>query len=41
MIGQLSLTHHCLLLPLNNMNEINYYVKIIEEQKLSVREFEE
>ena len=37
LIGQLSWTHYCILLPLNDINKINYYIKIIEEQNLSVR----
>ena len=37
LIGQLSWTHYCILLPLNDINKINYYIKITEEQNLSVR----
>ncbi len=37
LIGQLSWTHYCILLPLNDINKINYYVRITEEQNLSVR----
>ena len=31
-------SHYCELLSLNNIDKINYYVKITEEQNLSVRE---
>ena len=37
LIGQLSWTHYCILLPLNDINKINYYVRITEDQNLSVR----
>ncbi len=37
LIGQLSWTHYCMLLPLKDINKINYYIKITEEQNLSVR----
>ena len=37
LIGQSSWTHYCILLPLNDINKINYYIKITEEQNLSVR----
>ncbi len=37
LIGQLSWTHYCILLPLNDINKINYYIRITEEQNLSVR----
>ena len=33
----LSWSHYVELLPLNDINEINYYIKITEEQNLSVR----
>ena len=33
----MSWTHYCILLPLNDINKINYYIKITEEQNLSVR----
>ena len=35
---QLTWSHYCELLSLNNIDKINYYVKITEEQNLSVRE---
>ncbi len=35
---QLTWSHYRLLLPIKNINEINYYVKIVKEQNLSVRE---
>ena len=35
---QLTWTHYKQLLPLNDINEINYYIKISIEQKLSYRE---
>ena len=35
---QLSWTHINALLPLKNINEINYYIKITEDGNLSVRE---
>ena len=41
MIGQLSWTHYCLLLPLNDINIINYYIGICEEENLSVRELKQ
>ena len=37
LIGQLSWTHYCILLPLNDINKINYYIKITENENLSVR----
>ena len=36
--GKLSWSHYCELLPIKDFNEIRYYIKIIEEQNLSVRE---
>ena len=39
--GLLTWTHYCLLLSLNNTNKINYYIKITEQQNLSVRELRE
>ena len=41
LIGFLSWTHWTLLLSLNNINKINYYIKITEEQNLSVRKLRE
>ena len=41
LIGQLSWTHYCLLLPIKDIDKINYYIKIVEEQNLSVRELRE
>ena len=41
LIGQLSWTHYSILLPLNDINKINYYVRITEEQNLSVRKLRE
>ena len=38
MSHQLTWSHYSELLPLNNMDKINYYIKITEEQNLSVRE---
>ena len=38
MSHQLSWSHYCELLPVNSIDKINYYVKITEEQNLSVRE---
>ena len=35
---QLTWSHYTELLPINNIDEINYYIKITEEQNLSVRE---
>ena len=35
---QLSWSHYCELLPVNSIDKINYYIKITEEEKLSVRE---
>ncbi len=37
----LTWSHYVELLPLNNINEINYYVKVIEEQNISVRKLRE
>ena len=39
--GLLTWTHYCLLLSLNNTNKINYYIKITEQQNLSVRQLRE
>ena len=36
--AQISWSHYCELLSFENINIINYYIKIIEEQNLSVRE---
>ena len=38
MSHQLTWSHYCDLLKLDNSNMINYYIKITEEQNLSVRE---
>lgn len=38
---QLSWSHYCELLPLKNINEISYYIKIATEQCLSKRELRE
>ena len=38
MSHQLSWSHYCELLPVNSIDKINYYIKIIEEENLSVRE---
>ena len=37
MSHQLSWSHYCELLPVNSIDKINYYIKIAEEQELSVR----
>lgn len=34
----LTWSHYCMLLPIKDINEINYYIKISIEQKLSYRE---
>lgn len=39
--GQLSWTHYCLLLTINDFDKINYYIKISEYQNLSVRQLRE
>ena len=36
--GKLSWSHYCELLPIKDFNKIRYYIKITEEQNLSVRE---
>ena len=36
--AQLSWSHYCEIITLNNKNEIEYYIKICEQQNLSVRE---
>ena len=36
--AQLSWSHYCELLQVNSVDKINYYIKITEEQNLSVRE---
>ena len=36
--GKLTWSHYCELLSINSIDKINYYIKIIEEQNLSVRE---
>lgn len=38
---QLSWSHVLILLPLNNVNQINYYINIISNQNLSVRQLRE
>ena len=38
---QLTWSHHCELLPLKDINEINYYIKITIEQCLSKRQLRE
>ena len=38
MSGKLSWSHYVELLSLNNINEIKYYIKVTEQQNLSVRE---
>ena len=38
---QLSWSHYCELLPLKDINEINYYIKIASEQFLSKRQLRE
>ena len=40
-IAKLSWTHYIQLLSLDNINEIKYYIKICEEQHLSVRKLRE
>ena len=37
-LQHLSYGHYVELLPINSIDKINYYIKIIEEQNLSVRE---
>ena len=37
MSHQLTWSHYSELLPVNNIDKINYYIKITEEQNLSVR----
>ena len=34
----LSWSHYCELLSLKNIKEINYYIKLVEKQNLSVRQ---
>ena len=36
--GKLTWSHYCELLSINSIDKINYYIKITEEQNLSVRE---
>jgi len=36
--GKLSWSHYCELPSIKDLDEINYYIRITEEQKLSVRE---
>ena len=38
---QLSFSHYVELLPLKDINEINYYIKIVEKQNLGVRKLRE
>ena len=38
MSHQLTWSNYCDLIPLNNINKINYYISICESQNLSVRE---
>ena len=39
--AQLTWSHYCLLLSLNLVDKIDYYIKITEEQNLSVRELKD
>ncbi len=39
--GNLNWSHYCELLSINNIDEINYYIMITEQQNLSVRELRE
>ena len=39
--GNLNWSHYVELLSINNINEINYYIKITDQQNLSVRELRE
>ena len=39
MFGQLTWSHYLELLKITDNNIINYYIKVVEEQNLSVREF--
>ena len=41
MPAQLTWSHYCILLSLKNDEEINYYIKITEEQYLSKRQLRE
>ena len=41
MSRKLTWSHYCELLSIDNVNEINYYIKITEEHNLSVRELRE
>ena len=36
--GKLTWSHYCGLLSINSIDKINYYIKITEEENLSVRE---
>ena len=38
MSHQLSWSHYCELLPVNSIDKINYYIKIVEDENLTVRE---
>lgn len=38
---KLSYSHYIELLPINNLNKVKYYIKIIEEQNLSIRQLRE
>lgn len=38
---QLSWSHYRELLPIGNINEINYYISVTEKNSLSVRELRE
>lgn len=38
MRAQLPWTHYCELLYINDMNQLEYYIKLCEKQNLSVRE---
>ena len=41
MSPKLSYSHYVELLPYNNINKIQYYIKIVEEQNLSIRKLRE
>jgi len=38
MSAQISWSHYCELLQIESINEINYYIMLVEEENLSVRQ---
>ena len=39
--GKLTWSHYCELLSIDSIDKVNYYIKIVEDENLSVRELRE